>query len=126
MTVSATTDKMNLSRFGEDGIRILFGESIDLEVHEKVRNFYFYMKSLDLREIIDLTPSFRSCLLHFDTERTSFARLSSLLMEKEDGRAPSRPHAGARPSGDSRSLRRPGRPGYGKSSASRPGWRSVM
>ena len=84
MTVSATTDKMNLSRFGEDGIRILFGESIDLEVHEKVRNFYFYMKSLDLREIIDLTPSFRSCLLHFDTERTSFARLSSLLMEKEE------------------------------------------
>lgn len=84
MTVSTIPFKMNLSRFGEDGIRILFGETIDLEVHEKVKNFYFYLKSLDLREIIDLTPSFRSCLIHFDTDRTTFARLSSLLMEKQD------------------------------------------
>lgn len=84
MTAATTPSRMSLSQFGEDGIRILFGQDIDLEVHEKVRNFYFYMKSLDLREIIDLTPSFRSCLIHFDTGRTSFARLSSLLMEKED------------------------------------------
>lgn len=84
MTVSTNPFQMKLSRFGEDGIRILFGENIDLEVHEKVRNFYFYMKLMDLREIIDLTPSFRSCLIHFDTERTSFARLSSLLREKEE------------------------------------------
>lgn len=83
MTICATTSKVNISRFGEDGIRILFGETIDLEVHEKVRNFYFYLQSLDLREIIDLTPSFRSCLIHFDTGRTSFVRLSELLREKE-------------------------------------------
>ncbi len=83
MTVLTTTSKLNISRFGEDGIRIIFGETIDPEVHEKVRNFYFYMKSLSLPEIIDLTPSFRSCLIHFDTGRTSFVRLSSLLREKE-------------------------------------------
>ena len=65
MTILATTSKMNISRFGEDGIRILFGETIDLEVHQKVRNFYFFMKSQDLPEIIDLTPSFCSCIIHF-------------------------------------------------------------
>jgi inhibitor of KinA len=75
---------MNLSRFGEDGIRILFGDAINPDVHEKVRNFYFYVKSLHLREIIDITPSFHSCLIHFDPEQASFARLSSLLVEKED------------------------------------------
>ncbi len=83
MTISTTPSQINVSRFGEDGIRILFGETIDPEIHEKVRNFYFYIKSLDLPEIIDLTPSFRSCLIHFDTGRTSFTRLSSLLREKE-------------------------------------------
>ncbi len=84
MTVLTTTSKLKISRFGEDGIRIIFGETIDPEVHEKVRNFYFYMKSLALPEIIDITPSFRSCLIHFDTERSSFDRLSSLLSERED------------------------------------------
>lgn len=84
MTVSTTPARMSISRFGEDGIRIIFGEEIDLAVHEKVRNFYFHMKTLGLREIIDFTPSFRSCLIHFDTERTSFERLSELLLEKEE------------------------------------------
>ncbi len=84
MTVLATASQMNISRFGEDGIRILFGETYDLEIHEKVRNFYFFMRSLALPEIIDLTPSFRSCLIHFDTRLTNFACLSSLLREKED------------------------------------------
>ena len=84
MTVSSIPGRMSISRFGEDGIRIIFGEEIDLAVHEKVRNFYFYMKSLDLPEIIDFTPSFRSCVIHFNTERTSFEHLSSLLKEKEE------------------------------------------
>lgn len=75
---------MKLSRFGEDGIRILFGEAIDPVIHEKVRNFYFYVKALHLREIIDITPSFYSCLIQFDPDRTTFARLSALLMEKKD------------------------------------------
>jgi len=83
MTTSINPSQMTISRFGEDGIRVLFGNDIDLKVHEKVRNFYFYIKSLNLSEIIDLTPSFRSCLIHFDTKRTSFARLSSLIEEKE-------------------------------------------
>jgi inhibitor of KinA len=84
MTILATSPKMNISQFGEDGVRILFGETIDPAVHEKVRNFYFFMKSLALPEIIDLTPSFRSCLIHFDTHLTNFVRLSALLREKED------------------------------------------
>jgi inhibitor of KinA len=84
MTMDVTPAQMNISRFGEDGIRIIFGEKIDPEVHEKVRNFYFYMKFLELPEIIDLIPSFRSCLIHFNTERTTYDRLSSLLQEKED------------------------------------------
>ncbi|OPY82452.1 MAG: Kinase A inhibitor [Smithella sp. PtaU1.Bin162] len=84
MTTSTNPFKMTISRFGEDGIRVLFGNDIDLSVHEKVRNFYFYMKSLDLPEVIDYTPSFRSCLIHFNTERTNFARLSSLIEEKEE------------------------------------------
>lgn len=73
---------MNFSRYGEDGIRILFGDVIDLDVHERVRHFFFFIKSLQREEIIDIIPSFRSCLIYFDLQQTTFERLSSLIMEK--------------------------------------------
>ncbi len=72
---------MNLSRYGEDGIRILFGDVIDLEVHEKVRRFYSLIKSLKRQDIIDIIPSFRSCLIHFDLRQTTYERLSSLIID---------------------------------------------
>lgn len=84
MTNPAISDKIVISQFGEDGIRIIFGEDIDLEIHKRVRNFYFHMKSLNLKEIIDIVPSFRSCLIHFDMERTNFLQLATLIKEKED------------------------------------------
>jgi KipI family sensor histidine kinase inhibitor len=74
---------MKLSRYGEDGIRLLFGNSINLEIHEEVRRIYFFLKSLDLKEIIDIIPSFRSCLVHFNSEMTSFQKLASFIMETE-------------------------------------------
>ena len=74
---------MNISRYGEEGIRVLFGDKIDLEIHEKVRRYYFFLKSLHLREITDIIPSFRSCLILFDTDKTSFEKLTASLQEKE-------------------------------------------
>ena len=74
---------MNISRYGEEGIRILFGEKIDLEIHEKVRRYYFFLKSLQLEEITDIIPSFRSCLILFDRRKTSYEALTASLREKE-------------------------------------------
>jgi KipI family sensor histidine kinase inhibitor len=74
---------MNISRYGEEGIRILFGEKIDLETHDRVRRYYFFLKSLQLEEITDIIPSFRSCLILFDRKRTSFEALAASLREKE-------------------------------------------
>jgi KipI family sensor histidine kinase inhibitor len=74
---------MNLSRYGEDGIRVLFGDVIDLDVHGKVRRFYYFIRSLQRPEIIDLIPSFRSCLIHFDLRRTTYEKLSSLILDAQ-------------------------------------------
>ena len=70
---------MKFSRYGEDGIRLLFGDSINLEIHAEVRRAYFFLKSLDLKEIIDIIPSFRSCLVHFNSEMTSFQKLATFI-----------------------------------------------
>ena len=74
---------MNLSHYGEDGIRVLFGDVIDLDVHEKVRRFFYFIKSLQRPDIIDIIPSFRSCLIHFDLRQTTYEQLSSLIMEAQ-------------------------------------------
>jgi inhibitor of KinA len=75
---------MNYSRYGEDGIRIIFGESIEAEVNESIRRYYLFLKSSNLPEIIDIIPSFRSCLIHFDRRQTPFERLLSYLKESEE------------------------------------------
>lgn len=76
---------MNWTRYGEEGIRIVFGNAISADVHEKVRRYYFFLRSLDLQEIIDITPSFTTCIIHFDSRLTSFDALVSHLQEKEKG-----------------------------------------
>ena len=74
---------MDISRYGEEGIRIVFGKTIDEEVHERVRRFFFYLSSLALKEIIDIIPSFHSCLIRFDSEKTSYEELSRILRAAE-------------------------------------------
>jgi inhibitor of KinA len=48
-----------------------------------VRRFFYYVKSLGLKGIIEIIPSFRSCLIQFDGENLSFDYLASLLAERE-------------------------------------------
>ncbi len=73
---------MNWTRYGEEGIRIVFGKAINADVHEKVRRYYFFLRSLDLQEIIDIIPSFTTCVVHFDSRLISFDTLVSRLQEK--------------------------------------------
>ena len=64
-------------------MRVVFGEGVDLEVHEKVRRYYYFIKYLRIDNVIDIIPSFRSCLIYFDSGRISFEYLAALLAERE-------------------------------------------
>jgi KipI family sensor histidine kinase inhibitor len=75
---------MDYSRYGEDGIRVLFGNAIDLETSKEIRKFYLFLKSLQRRDIIDIIPSFRSCLIHFNNRTTSYNDFISFLMDKAE------------------------------------------
>jgi inhibitor of KinA len=75
---------MDYSRYGEDGVRIIFGNTIDLETNNVIRKFYLFLKSLQRKDIIDIIPSFRSCLIHFNSRRTSYDDLVSFLKDKEE------------------------------------------
>ena len=74
---------MDILRYGEDAVRVCFGDSIDAGVHEKVRRFFYFVKSLGVTGVIEIIPSFRSCLIRFDPEEISFGHLAALLAGRE-------------------------------------------
>jgi inhibitor of KinA len=77
---------MIYSRYGEDGIRILFGGyAIDYEVNESVRRAYTLLKTAACPAIIDLIPSFRSCLIHFDREQSTAEEMVACLKDRLAG-----------------------------------------
>ncbi len=74
---------MDLLRYGEEGVRLVFGRDIDASVHRKVRQWDRFLRSLDLPGLIDITPSFASCLIRFDVDRISYDALKAILEERE-------------------------------------------
>jgi inhibitor of KinA len=74
---------MEYSRYGEDGVRIVFGNTVDLETNYAIRKFYFFLKSLQRKEIIDIIPSFKSCLIRFNSRRSSYEDFVSFLIGRE-------------------------------------------
>jgi inhibitor of KinA len=76
-------ESMIISRYGENAIRVQFGTIIDLDAHTSVLRFYRYVKNCGWNGIIDITPSFNACLVHFDSGSINFASLSAMLADKE-------------------------------------------
>jgi len=74
---------MEYQRYSEEGLRIIFGNTIDLSVNKEVRRYYLYLKSLGIKEIIDIIPSYCSCLVRFDPDAITFKKLISRLKNEE-------------------------------------------
>ena len=73
---------MIIQRYTENALRILFGDRIDLETHEKVRRAFFLLRSLSRPEIRDIIPSYCSCVVVYDPESADFASLKAVLEEQ--------------------------------------------
>ena len=74
---------MIITRYGENAIRVQFGTAINLESHVKVLQFFHYVKNIRRDDIIDITPSFNACLIHFDSRKTAYQSLADALAGKE-------------------------------------------
>lgn len=82
-------------RYGESGIRIIFGDVMDDATHEMVRRFFLHFASLNIPGIIDIIPSFRTCLIHFDSDRARYDELCEYIDRAEvDGKDMILPQAG--------------------------------
>jgi KipI family sensor histidine kinase inhibitor len=66
---------MNVERYGENGARIAFGNEISGGLSARIRSFYSRLRSLHLEGIVDIIPSFTTCLVIFDPSRVSYETL---------------------------------------------------
>jgi inhibitor of KinA len=66
---------MKVERYGENGARIVFGSAISGELSARIRSFYFRLRSLQLEGIVDIIPSFTTCLVVFDPSKVSYETL---------------------------------------------------
>lgn len=73
---------MIIQWYTENALRIIFGDRIDLKVHEKVRRAFFVLRSLSRPEIRDIIPSYCSCVVVYDRESADFASLKAFLEEQ--------------------------------------------
>ena len=74
---------MDILPYGEDGLRLVFGSEVTLEIHDLVRNAYLYLSTAALPGVTDIIPSFTTCLLIFDNSRVSFGKLAAILRENQ-------------------------------------------
>jgi len=74
---------MIISRYGENSLRIVFGQVIDLEIHQRVRRCFQFLIENQFPFIMEVIPAFCSCLVLFDDEQISFRKLSAFLLEKQ-------------------------------------------
>jgi len=73
---------MIIKRYAENALRIIFGSQIDMEVHENVRRAFFLLVSLQRIDIIEVIPSFCSCLVIYADDLTSYETLAGILSER--------------------------------------------
>ncbi len=74
---------MDVTRYGENGLRVVFGRRITTETSERIRRFCARLSSLRPRGLVDIIPSFTTCLLIYDRDRTDFDALVSLIAAEE-------------------------------------------
>ena len=74
---------MKIFPYGENSIRIVFGNTIDLDVHRQVRKCFEFLAGENYAYIIDIIPAFCSCVVVFDDESISAEEISAFLLEKQ-------------------------------------------
>ncbi|HPQ06493.1 MAG TPA: 5-oxoprolinase subunit PxpB [Syntrophales bacterium] len=72
---------MTVKPYGEEGIRVSFGNEITLETHDQVRRCYFHLSRVKRPFIRDIIPSFTCVLVVFDDTLVSRRKATAALEE---------------------------------------------
>ncbi len=85
------SDQPRILVSGDSGIVIEFGDAIDPEVNRRVYQFAAAVEAANLEGIIELVPTYRSVLVHYDSVATGFDDLRRELLALMDNAAAASP-----------------------------------
>ena len=69
----------NILNLGDAAIYYDFGDQINIETNRKVINYFNSLKNLNLKEIINITPSYNKLIISFNLKITSFLDLKEKI-----------------------------------------------
>jgi KipI family sensor histidine kinase inhibitor len=73
--VTGTAEKPIFLAAGDAALVVQFGEAIDSAINQRVNDLARALRSLALVGVVDLVPTFRSLMIHYDPLRTDQAQL---------------------------------------------------
>ncbi|EEG77323.1 5-oxoprolinase subunit PxpB [Dethiobacter alkaliphilus] len=68
---------------GDSALAVEFGETIDEQTNQKVRNMYYALQNLKLPGVVETVPTYRSLLVYFDPLQQVPERLAEELLRVE-------------------------------------------
>ena len=71
----------NLNYAGDQALLVEFGDSIDIELNDRVRNLMFQLEESKEDWIIDLVPTYKSLLVIFDPTLSTRKHIESYILK---------------------------------------------
>jgi inhibitor of KinA len=72
---------MEMLPYGERGLRLIFGNEISADLSQEISRAFRFLRSASLPGVVDIIPSFTTCLVIFDYNVTSFRTIMSFIDE---------------------------------------------
>ena len=69
---------------GDKALNMEFGNSISEEINNKIRSMTEAIGRIDIKGIVELVPTYRSLMIHYDPFKTSYQELEERLRELEN------------------------------------------
>ena len=86
---SGNSDAPRFLAAGDTALVVQFGEDVDREINRKVIALAAALREREIAGIVDLVPTFRSLMIHYDTLVVGGADLRDLVSASLDGLAAS-------------------------------------
>src|SRR5690554_4923523 len=69
---------------GDKALNMEFGNSISVEINNKIRSMTEAIGTQNIKGIVELVPTYRSLMIHYDPLKTTYQELVESLRQLED------------------------------------------
>ncbi|OHX66987.1 5-oxoprolinase subunit PxpB [Flammeovirga pacifica] len=72
---------MEIKKFGETALIIQFENVISVDVHQKVKSYYYYLSNISIHGILSVIPAYTSITIQFDDTIIDYSELKFIVSD---------------------------------------------